>query len=183
MAAAPTRTGLLEIERPLDVFSQCHSGIVSHLTALGDLPELAEAAERARSIAVGNLELFRNAVYEHHADEEKELFPAVLRSAQPGEEAEAVAQIVEELTRQHRAVEALWKEVEPAVKAVARGVHAELDASVLHELVASYLEHAAYEEAEFLPLAHEILGRDNKHMAALGVALHLRHAPQVVGYI
>ncbi len=183
MPAVPTRADLLEIERPLDVFSQCHSGIVSHLTALGDLPELAEAADRARAIAVGNLELFRHAVYEHHGDEEKELFPAVLRSALPGEEADAVALIVEELTRQHRAIEALWKEIEPAVKAVARGAHADLDAAAVHELVASYLEHAAYEEAEFLPLAQEILGRDSKHMAALGVSLHLRHAPQVVGYI
>jgi hemerythrin-like domain-containing protein len=184
MPAMPNRSLPPEMERPLDTFSRCHTGIVGHLTALNDLPVLAEAAERARAVAASNLALFREAVLEHHADEEKELFPAVVRSARPGEEATAVAALVHELTRQHRAIEALWKQLEPAVRDVARGARANLDAAAIHELVASYLEHAAFEEMEFLPLAQEILGRNGDHMAALGLSLHLRHAPPVVpGYI
>ena len=35
----------------------------------------------------------------------------------------------------------------------------------------------------FLPLAERILGRNGNHMAALGLALHLRHAPQPIGYV
>ena len=46
-----------------------------------------------------------------------------------------------------------------------------------------YAAHAGFEESRFLPLAQDILGRDDNHMAALGLSLHLRHAPQVVGYI
>jgi hypothetical protein len=35
----------------------------------------------------------------------------------------------------------------------------------------------------FLPVAERILSRNGEHMAALGLALHLRHAPLVVGYV
>jgi hypothetical protein len=41
-----------------------------------------------------------------------------------------------------------------------------------------YGEHARFEEEMFLPLADRILSRNENHMAALDIALHLRHAPQ-----
>jgi hypothetical protein len=50
-------------------------------------------------------------------------------------------------------------------------------------LVQAYIAHAQLEEREFLPLAAEILGRDSAHLAALGMSLHMRHAPYVAGYI
>ncbi len=46
-----------------------------------------------------------------------------------------------------------------------------------------YQSHAQFEEQEFLPLARQILGRDGNHLAALGLALHMRHVPLPVGYI
>ena len=63
---------------------------------------------RARQIAEDIVDFFRAAVYEHHAEEERELFPAVLSSAQPGEELERVKGMVHNLTREHREVEAAW---------------------------------------------------------------------------
>jgi hypothetical protein len=164
-------------------FSQCHEGIVSRLQAFADLPALQVAATQAREVAAGTLVLFRNAVFEHHADEEIELFPAVLRSAAPGQEADRVQAMVERLTAEHRAIESRWKNLEPLVKAAARGKPADLDLDAVGDLVCAYLAHARFEEQQFLPLAEAILGRDSKHMAALGLSLHLRHAPQVVGYI
>jgi hypothetical protein len=167
----------------LDGFSQCHAAIVAQLDTLALLPALAAAAARARGVAAGTLALFRNGVMEHHADEEKELFPAVLRSAQAGEERRAVAEMTERLTREHRAIEAVWKQLEPALRAVAKGAVADLDAAATSELIALYLDHARFEEREFLPLAARILGRDGNHMAALGLSLHLRHAPQPIAYV
>ena len=43
--------------------------------------------------------------------------------------------------------------------------------------------HALFEEQQYLPLAQQILSRDSKHLAALGIALHMRHMPQPLGYI
>jgi hypothetical protein len=34
-----------------------------------------------------------------------------------------------------------------------------------------------------LPLAQTILGRQDQHMAALGLTLHMRHVPDFVAYI
>jgi hypothetical protein len=78
-------------------------------------------------------------------------------------------------------MEALWKRVEPAVNANAKGKLADVDAAVVAELVHAYGIHARFEEEEFLPLADTILGRNGNHMAALGLSMHLRHARPPAG--
>ena len=169
-------------ETPLSTFSRCHVGIVSQLEAAAALPRLLEFAQRARDTAQRTLELFRHAVLKHHQEEEQELFTAVLQSASPEERAQVQA-LVDQLTAEHRAIEGAWKRLEPAVRQAARGTPADLDAGLLVDLVQLYLQHARVEETAFLPLAERILGRDGNHMAALGLSLHMRQAPQVVGYI
>jgi iron-sulfur cluster repair protein YtfE (RIC family) len=168
---------------PLSTFSQCHAGILSQLDALAGLPALVDAAAQARSVAASTLAMFQQGIFEHHAEEEAELFPAVMRSAHPGAERERVQGLVERLTSEHRTLETLWKRVEPAINATAKGRAAELDADVVAELVHSYGNHARFEEEEFLPLSDIILGRDGNHMAALGLALHMRHSQPPLGYL
>ena len=165
----------------IDAFSQCHVGITSHLQALRELPALLEPAARARKLADDTLRFFRQAVYAHHTDEERELFPAVLASAAKGDESEKVQAMVDRLTAEHRRVEAAWEKLEPGLKAVAQGRDTTLDTQALERLVDQYLGHAGFEEREFLPLAETILGRNSNHLAALGVSLHMRHAlPEVL---
>lgn len=166
---------------PLSQFSQCHTGILRQLDALSELPALAQAAARARQTADETLRFFRDVIYEHHAEEEKELFPAVLASANPGEERDKVQEIVERLTRQHREVESTWSHLERALGHVAKGRSAEIDAAAVADLVRRYQDHATFEEEVFLPLSQAILGRHDEHMAALGLSLHIRHAlPEVL---
>jgi len=168
---------------PLTGFSRCHLGILSRLQAFEELPALQAAAAQAKTIATDTLALFHHAVLEHHADEERELFPAVLRSARRGAEAEEVQAMAQRLTAEHRQIESMWKKLEPVVRAVARSGSGELDLDAVEKLVQAYAAHARFEEEHFLPLAETILGRDGNHMAALGLSLHLRHAPQPAGYI
>lgn len=170
-------------ETPLDGFSRCHLGILTQLAAASELPLLVAAADKARHVASDTLALFESSVLEHHADEEKDLFPAVQRSAVKGEESDLVGEMTLRLTHEHRAIEALWAQIKPAVKTVAHGRAVELDAAALEDLVRLYLAHARFEEKHFLPLAQQILSRDSKHLAALGIALHMRHVPQPSGYI
>lgn len=162
-------------DRPLDEFRNCHAGIVTHLHSLAEVPALLEPAAKARRIAAQTVDFFRRAVYEHHAEEERELFPAVLASSKPGEERSHVQALAERLTSEHRMIEAIWKNIEPQLKDVARGRDSTLDARDVDYLVKTYLEHARFEEAEFLPLSQTILGRNSNHMAALGLSLHMRH--------
>ena len=178
-----TASSASTIETPLPGFSECHAGILARLRAAADLPQLLQAAARAKQLAHDLETMFEGGISSHHADEEKELFPCVLRSARPGAEHEKVRGMIDRLVREHREIEALFRHVQPALHRAARGSEAALDAAVLRDLLDRYVSHASYEEQEFLPLAQEILGRSSSDMAALGISLHLRHAHVPPGYV
>jgi hemerythrin-like domain-containing protein len=167
------------LHEPVERFRGSHGAITEGLERLRRLPALAQALREARAIAAETLEMFEQHVLPHHADEEKELFVAVSRSAAEGAEKAHVADLVARLVGQHRAVERMWAELRPEVVAVAAGkVHAgpEFEPAVAR-LVETYLAHTRLEELVFLPLADEILARDPNHLAALGLSLHIRHLP------
>jgi hemerythrin-like domain-containing protein len=160
---------------PIQDFSHCHVGIVKKLDMLGELPALLEPAARARDIAEKAVDFFREAIFEHHLDEERELFPAVLSSADKGDELEHVKALAKRLTNEHRELESMWKTLESSLKKVAKGQSFDVDTALIERLVSLYRAHAHFEEQEFLPLAQTILGRNSNHMAALGMSLHMRH--------
>lgn len=163
-------------DAPLQDFSQCHVGIVKKLDLLAELPALLAPADRAREIADKALAFFREAIFEHHLDEERELFPAVLSHADKGAESERVKALVQRLTQEHRELEGVWKRLEPGLKKVAKGQASDISVADIERLVTQYRAHAEFEEAEFLPLSHSILSRNANHMAALGMSLHMRHS-------
>ena len=115
-----TSKGTEHTDAPIQDFSHCHAGILAKLDMLGELPALLEPAARARDIAERAVEFFREAIFEHHLDEERELFPAVLASAAKGEEHDRVQVMVRQLTDEHRNLEATWKRLEPGLKKVAK---------------------------------------------------------------
>lgn len=165
-------------DAPINNFSHCHEGILQHLTAMEDLPVLAEAAERARQVAQSTRDFFRDVIFNHHEEEERVLFEAVLASAEPGEELAQVKSVTDRLTREHRQVEAMWAKLEPQLKKMAKGQPVAIDPVALQQLVTQYRAHAAFEESLFLPLSETILSRNSNHMAALGLSLHVRHIKQ-----
>ena len=164
-----------QTDQPIDDFSHCHEGIFRKLDLLAELPALLEPAQRAREVAEKSLEFFREAIFEHHLDEERELFPAVLDSAQDEAERTKVQSISRRLTDEHRELEKLWKSLEAGLKKVVKGQFGEVNVVDLARLVSQYRAHAKFEEQEYLPLAQQILGRNGNHMAALGLSLHMRH--------
>lgn len=172
-----------DAEQPLLNFSNCHVGIVAHLDRLGQLPALLAPAELARKTADSALHFFPKAVYAHHAEEEQALFPAVRASAEVGEERVHVESLIDRLTFQHRELERMWEQIEPDLQKVAKGQSTQLNSALLTELVVAYQDHARFEEEAFLPLSQAILGRNSHHMAALGMSLHIRHAPYVPAHI
>jgi len=168
---------------PIQDFSHCHVGIIRKLDMLGELPALLEPAAKARQIAEQALEFFREAIFEHHLDEERELFPAVLASSTPGAEFERAQAMARRLTDEHRELESLWKQLESGLKKVAKGQSTDIDPALIQRLVNQYRAHAQFEESEYLPMSQTILGRNANHMAALGLSLHMRHAKPVNAYI
>lgn len=165
---------------PIQDFSQCHAGIVKKLHLLGELPALLAPALQAAQIAELSVSFFREAIFEHHLDEERELFPVVLSHAEIGPEHDRVKRMVKQLTDEHRSLEVLWRRIESTLKKVAKGHLEDVSAGDIQHLVTQYLAHAEFEEREFLPLSQTILGRNANHMAALGLSLHMRHSHEPV---
>jgi hypothetical protein len=170
-------------DAPIPHFEQCHVGILTQLERMGQLPALLAPAQLARHIAQQSLAFFDSGMYTHHSEEEEELFPAVRASAQTGPERLRVEELISQLTHEHRGLEKTWKQLEPALRKVAKGQDTELDTALLQDLVARYQAHAQLEEQQFLPLAETILGRSDHRMAALGMSLHMRHVPRFVMHI
>ena len=170
---------------PLQDFSNCHIGIIEHFQRLRQLTDLLTsdpAGPEVRQLAAGMQKFFREAVLEHHADEEKELFPAVSRSAAAGVEAERATALITQLVAEHRQFEALWQQIEGNLKRLAKGKSAALDTALAEKLTQAYTAHARFEEQEFLPLAAKILSKNDQ--SALGLSLHMRHTPnKLPGYI
>jgi hemerythrin-like domain-containing protein len=170
----------IQADAPLQDFSKCHTGFVTVLeTALG-LPEMIVAAARSRSCAADVLKMFRDRLLAHHDDEERDLFPVVIGVTQPGDEADRARAMVAQLVREHREIAQLWKQLEPAVQAIANGYLPRLDSALLHELVRRFNEHVRIEEEEFLPFAQQVLARQTENMAMLGMALHRRHEAEEI---
>ena len=163
------------VDRPLDNFTDCHKGIIAHLDAFSELPALAGNLALAGPLAKDTQAFFQGAVIDHHHEEEKDLFPAVLAASSLGAEYDEVQRIVNQLTAEHREIEAIWRGLEPAVSQLADGKPANIGAVGVASLVQKYHAHARFEEETFLPLSALILGRRDGKMASLGLALHMRH--------
>lgn len=162
---------------PLDNFSECHSGIVRHLNDLDSLVPLLEPARQAHRLAAEAVRFFRASIFEHHNEEEKDLFPAVIANANAGEERNKAQEAVDRLVREHRHLESVWSKLEPQLDAIAHGGAGDVDVEAIKLLVGNYQAHAKYEEDVFLPLAKAVLSRQGEHMAALGLRIHMRHTP------
>lgn len=172
-----------DTETPISHFSNCHIGMLAQLSRMGDLPALLAPAAQARKIAEESLAFFSQAMHSHHSEEEKDLFPAVRQSAHAGAERLEVEGLIEQLTQDHRALEKLWGSLESGLRKVAKGQDTTLDVLALQSLGQRYNAHAQLEEQAFLPLAQRILGRNDNHMAALGLTLHMRHVPHFAAHI
>lgn len=163
------------VDKPISDFSDCHAAIVSMLDELTTLSRRQDSTPKRRDGAARVLEVFRDVVAAHHQEEEAELFSAVLADAAAGDEHANVEALVHRLVADHRRVERMYAQLVPVLSAIESGGDVSLDPAAVAVLVADYRAHARFEEEVFLPLARTILGRNSNHMAALGLALHIRH--------
>jgi hemerythrin-like domain-containing protein len=164
-----------ENDAPLESFAGCHVGIVKTVCELAELPNLVSSLRRFQSITLGIEDFFNKVVKTHHSEEEEQLFTAVLASANSDDETERVEQLISKLTNEHREIERAFLYLIPQIKALEKSSVSEFNAKKVDLLVELYLTHARFEEDVFLPLAKTILGRNDNHMAALGLAIHIRH--------
>ncbi len=161
-------------DEPLEVLRACHDRIehqcdtleriVLHLKVHG-----CDTAAREATTAV--LRYFTLAGPNHHADEERDLFPRLLAAA-TGEDAQRAALLVASMVADHREMERLWAELEPVLEALARGAIDRLDAVLVGGFCTIYRNHLAIEENDVIALAERLLSP--AALAEVGRAMSVR---------
>lgn len=147
---APALPGMAALDqthvRMLEVLAELDR-LLSHLEADGVTPI---ARDSARSICA----FFNENARQHHADEERLIFPGLLRSGD-----EQLAQHIERLKQDHGWLEEDWIELAPQLQAVAEG-YSWYDLDEFRHSVsvfaALYLDHIALEESMIYPRAREL---------------------------
>ena len=149
-------------EAPLEMLSACHGRVERQCeTLLRLLPHLAANGpdQAAREAAQNVMRYFDTSARHHHADEEQDLFPALLLSA-PAAELAPLRELIDTLQAQHRELEQVWGALRRTLAGISEGTVRELDATEVRRLADLYRSHIAREEAELLPFAARILSID-----------------------
>ncbi len=161
-------------EAPLAMLATCHERGARQCATLKSLqPHLAArgADEEARTAAAGVLRYFDKAARDHYADEELDLFPALLESM-AASDAVCLRAMIEGLIAEHRRLEHAWQLVRDELAGVAAGASAQLSATGVEALVSLYERHMAREDDELMPMATRMLGEPE--LARIGVAMRAR---------
>ena len=146
-------------EVPLEMLAACHHRVERQCTTLRRLvAHLAIHAvdDDARTAAGAVVRYFDTAAKDHHADEEHDLFPALVESM-AGSDAVCIRDLIESLTADHRALEAHWRRLRPKLVQIAAGQARDLRADDVDPLTALYERHIEREETELLPMAARLL--------------------------
>ena len=148
----------------LERLAQCHTRGVREI---GNLRRLGgRAVDRdAAGAAAGVVRYFDHSARDHYADEEEDLFPALLESM-AGSDATCLREMIEGLTAEHRTLEAAWYRLRPALLRIAAGETQGSGASVgvdvddVEGLAGLYERHMAREDAELMPMAARLIADD-----------------------
>ena len=164
-------------EVPLEMLAACHLRIEQQCATLQRLAQhlrLHGPDEHARAAAVGVKRYFDIAAMDHHADEEVDLFPALIESM-AGSDTGCLRAMIATLSIEHRELEKRWQRLRVVLQQVAAGMPALLDDEEMEALVALYQRHLAREEAELLPMAKRLLS--NEELDRIGLAMRVRRLP------
>ena len=163
-------------EAPLDALDDFHEAMRRQARALCALADDCEApgfpTPEQRRAALAIVRCFDAAAFQHHRDEEEDLFPALFNNA-PSGELNAVRDLVFRARRDHRRLEAQWAPLARMVAAIARGERTPLVPAHAAEFAATLERHLVLEDMYLLPLARRIL--DPRMAQHVGRRMARRH--------
>ncbi|HEY8706367.1 MAG TPA: hemerythrin domain-containing protein [Burkholderiaceae bacterium] len=161
-------------EVPLEMLAACHLRVERQCATLRRLgPHLVAhgADPDARSAAASVMRYFDRSARDHHADEEVELFPALIESM-VGSDAVGLCELTAALTAEHRELERRWRTVRIVLDQVAAGKPLALAPDDVRGFVSLCERHIAREEAELLPMAGRLLS--DAELDRIGLAMRER---------
>ena len=162
-------------DKPLAALSSCHRRIEKQMATLARLQKhVANCGfdHEARTAAAGILRYFIEAVPYHHADEEADLFPKVLRAAEASADRACAFELVAHLLVDHRNMEEVWEKLRKALLALESGEKTELDSQLCEDFARIHSSHIEREDRQLFPLAGRLLGKAD--LVSLGNAMAQR---------
>lgn len=161
-------------EAPLEMLAACHGRIEQQCATLRRLvPHLAAhgADAQARTAAANVMRYFDTAAPHHHADEEQDLFPALLE-AMAGSDAVCIRDLTGRLAGEHEELASAWARLRLQLAGIAEGGANDLARDLVEDFVRRHERHLALENAELLPLAARLLS--DAQLDAIGRAMRAR---------
>lgn len=161
-------------EAPLEMLAACHIRVEKQCATLLRLQTHLEkngTDAQARKAATAIMRYFDTAALDHHADEEQDLFPALLESM-AGSDAVCLRTMTQALTAEHRLLEKHWRKLRLTLAKVANGDAALLHPSTVQAFTELYAQHIRCEEDELIPMAARLLGE--AELNAIGKAMRER---------
>lgn len=162
-------------DEPLEMLLGCHRRIEKQLETVKRLRAHLEsrAVDAEATVAAQNvLRYFESAALNHHADEERDLFPLLeARIDDPGERQRFLA-FRARLEADHRTVEAAWARLRKPLEGIAEGLHRALPAADVQAFVEAYANHILVEETTLKEFFDRWLGDDDRR--ALGISMAAR---------
>jgi pyridoxamine 5'-phosphate oxidase len=168
-------------DEPLALWLACHQRVLRFCTLLERLRVHVEhngADEEAATSARSIRRYFNEAAPRHHADEEVDLFPRLLRrlaekpAALSPDDDSRTRSAIEALTAEHRANEVLWSALDAALEQIERGVVARLDSAPVAAFGQTYRGHIEVEEGVVMPAMKRVF--DTSDWADVGRAMAAR---------
>lgn len=156
------------------MLSACHGRIETQCATLRRLvPHLLVHGvdEEARAAATRIIRYFDTSALHHHADEEDDLFPALIESM-AGSDAICLRDMIDGLTADHRALAACWRHLRAILERIAAGERVPLLFDDVEALAVRYERYIEREEKELLPMAARLLSDDD--LARIGRAMRAR---------
>lgn len=147
MSAAPTSASI-----SYEALDACHRQIRVHLAELAALAQQIETTgvnDQARQQAALVETFFSSTSRQHHAEEERDMFPMLLASGNP-----ELVSLVRSLQQDHGWIEENWIELGPQLRAIASGNNWFEVSEFQHGVevfLALYLSHIELEETRIYP--------------------------------
>jgi len=143
---------------PLGLLRACHRRIEGHcdtLLKLADHIESNGVDGEARKAAGNIYRYFTRAAPHHHADEEQDIFPRLVRQSLK------LAETIHALKKQHEELDAAWRAVEPYLERPGDIEDAAEFRRLAQTMSDAYRAHIETEENDLLEIASHILSSDD----------------------
>ena len=157
-------TAAPSFDDPLEMLLACHGRIQAQCATLLKLSKhlpVHGCDTQAKQAAHAILRYFDTAGQHHHNDEEQDLFPRLLVSADI-----AARTLVARLLEEHKAMDTAWRQLRPYLADISNEKSAALDSAATEHFIGVYDRHIALENSQLIPLAKRLLTAEQ--LEALG---------------